>query len=75
MVPSTSAVWTAQSSCSMNLPLLWREMVKRHIRVPHSVYRASGAPSVANGPPSGGPYWGVIHSRERSVEVVLKPKC
>ena len=47
MMPNTSAVWTAQSSCSMNLPLLWREMVKRHIRVPHSIYRASGAPFVA----------------------------
>jgi len=49
MVPNTSAVWTVQSSCCMNVPLLWREMVKRHIRVPHSVYRGSGAPSVANG--------------------------
>jgi uncharacterized protein YjeT (DUF2065 family) len=49
MVPNTSAVWTAQSSCSMNVPLLWREMVKRRVRVPHSVYRASGAPFVANG--------------------------
>jgi hypothetical protein len=26
-------------------------------------------------PPSRGPYRGVIHSHERSVEVVLKPKC
>ena len=52
-----------------------REMVKRRVRVPHGVYCASGAPFVANGPPSGGPYLGVIHSRERSVEVVLKPKC
>jgi len=49
MVPNTSVVWTAQSSCPMNVPLLWREMVKRHIRVPHSLYRGSGAPSVANG--------------------------
>jgi hypothetical protein len=49
MVPNTSAVWTAQSSCSMNLHLLWREMVKRRVRVPHSVYRASGARFVANG--------------------------
>ncbi len=26
-----------------------REMVKRRVRVPHSLYRVSGAPSVANG--------------------------
>ena len=71
MVPNTSAVWTAQSSCPMNVPLLWREMVKRHIRVPHSLYRRSGATIRPQRPPSRGPYLGVIHSRERSVEVVL----
>ena len=74
MVPNTSALWTAESSCSMNVPLLWREMVKRHIRVPHSLYRVRGTIRRQR-PPSGGPYWGVIHSRERSAEVVLKPNC
>jgi len=70
MVPNTSALWTAESSCSMNVPLLWREMVKRHIRVPHSLYRVRGTIRRQR-PPSRGPYLGVIHSRERSVEAVL----